>query len=248
MSVRFLNPIVKLDVVDSTNNYATARLVREGWVEGTTVLAEEQLLGRGQINNRWESEKGKNLLVSIALFPVNLPVQQQFEISKVVSLAVHDVVSAYVGSVSIKWPNDIYVADQKIAGILIENAIMGSEICWVVAGVGLNINQVEFRSDAPNPVSLSKLTGIEFDRDEILSLLLKAVDKWYRFLKETDFQIIDNAYQNLLYRVGVEAMFNDKTGSFTGTILGVNNIGQLIIKKENGELREYQFKEIKFLK
>jgi BirA family biotin operon repressor/biotin-[acetyl-CoA-carboxylase] ligase len=247
MSEKIENTLIKLDCIDSTNNYATNHLIRESWQEGTVVIADDQSKGKGQMQNIWESEKGKNLLVSIVLYPSFIAVRHQFQISKVIALGVYDVVSLFVENVTIKWPNDIYVVDRKIAGILIENAIIGDEFSYSVAGVGLNVNQQDFVSDAPNPVSLFQLRGIEFDREEILLLLLQSVNKWYGLLKEKNFFAIDEAYINLLYRFGTEATFQDKDGIYTGKIIGVNPIGQLMIEKGPGQIREYSFKEVGYL-
>jgi BirA family biotin operon repressor/biotin-[acetyl-CoA-carboxylase] ligase len=247
MSEKIDNPIIKLECIDSTNNYATKHLVKEGWAEETVVVADVQLKGKGQLQNTWESEKDKNLLLSIVLYPSFLPVQYQFFISKVVSLGVCEVISLFVENVSVKWPNDIYVGNKKIAGILIENAIMGSEFNHSIAGVGLNVNQQKFLSDAPNPVSLYQLKGIEFDRDEILTLFIHSFHKWYEMLKMKKFSEIDTAYLNVLYRLGVDAKYKDDNGIFTGKIIGVDPIGQLMIEKGSGEVRKYQFKEVIFL-
>jgi BirA family transcriptional regulator, biotin operon repressor / biotin---[acetyl-CoA-carboxylase] ligase len=247
MSVIDFNSIIKLDCVDSTNNYATQRIVREGWNEGTIVLANEQSKGKGQKNNSWESEKGKNLLASIVLYPNFLPVQSQFEVSKVVALAVHDVISLYVDNVTIKWPNDIYIGDRKISGILIENAIIGNEISWVIAGIGININQIEFRSDAPNPVSLSMITGREYNLDEITKQFLHSISYWYKLLKSNTVGIIDKSFLEKLYRFNEEVQFRDDEEIFTGKIIGVNELGQLIIEKQNGMVKAYGFKEVAFL-
>jgi BirA family transcriptional regulator, biotin operon repressor / biotin---[acetyl-CoA-carboxylase] ligase len=247
MSEKIDNPIIKLESIDSTNNYATKHLIKESWAEGTVVVADVQLKGKGQQFNTWESEKGKNLLLSIVLYPSFLPVHFQFEISKVITLAVCDVISLFVENVSIKWPNDIYVGNKKIAGILIENAIIGSEFSHSIAGIGLNVNQQVFLSDAPNPVSLYQLKGIEFNREEVLNLLIHTFNKWYGMLKQKNFSEIDFAYLSRFYRLGVEAKYKDETGIFTGKIIGVNPIGQLMVEKSSGEVKKYHFKEVEFL-
>jgi BirA family transcriptional regulator, biotin operon repressor / biotin---[acetyl-CoA-carboxylase] ligase len=247
MSEKIDNPIIILGSIDSTNNYATNHLAKECWEEGTVVIADVQNKGKGQLQNTWESEKGKNLLISMVLYPRFIPVQNQFEISKVIALGVYEVVSLFVENVTIKWPNDIYVADKKIAGILIENAVMGSEYRYAVAGIGLNVNQQIFLSDAPNPVSLSQLKGIEFDREEILSLLIQSIQKWYKILKMKNYSEIDTAYLNVLYCLGIEAKYKDDNGIFNGTIVGIDPIGQLIIEKSSSEIRSYYFKEVAFL-
>lgn len=246
MSVIGFNSIINLETIDSTNNYAIKRLVRDAWQEGTVVMADEQSNGKGQLNNSWESEKGKNLLFSIVLFPDFIAVQQQFELSKVIALAVYDTVSGYVDRVTIKWPNDIYVNNNKISGILIENAILGNKINWLVAGIGLNINQTKFISDAPNPVSLSMITGREYDRNEVLNQFLRSVNLWYDLLKSGNSKSLDKAYLDKLFRYEENACYRDEEGTFTGKIKGVTQLGQLIIEKEDGRKKEYAFKEIAY--
>lgn len=241
------NTIIKLAQVDSTNNYATAHMTINNWSEGTVVITEEQFKGRGQINNSWESEAGKNILLSIVLQPEFLPVQHQFLISKVVAISVWETLSLLVNCVAIKWPNDIYVDQQKIAGILIENAIMGSTLFSSVVGIGLNVNQLIFKSDAPNPVSLAQLLKVETDRDQLLSKLLEFMNKWYSKLKNGSIDEINRTYENYLFRKGEEADYKDATGIYRGVVLGVNEIGQLLIQPLNDEVRSYHFKEVEFL-
>ena len=241
------NNILKIVKVDSTNNYASEFLVKKGCSEGSVVFASEQLSGRGQLTNQWESEPFKNILLSIVLYPEFLPIPHQFLLSKVIALGVSDVVSLFVEDVTIKWPNDVYVGHQKIAGILIENSIMGSVIGSSIAGIGLNVNQQTFISDAPNPVSLAKLTGKVYDLEQLLMVLLEAIDKWYVLLKEGKTGLLNQKYLERLYQFGVKARYQDEEGNFEGTILGVNKIGQLQIKPSHGELRTYHFKEVAFL-
>jgi len=239
--------IIRFESLDSTNNYATSLLSGNNVEEGTVILAEGQLRGRGQRDNSWESENGENLLLSIVLFPSFLPVKYQFLISKVVALGVCDVLSLYVENVSIKWPNDIYVGEKKIAGILIENFLSGVTINSSVIGIGVNINQQKFYSNAPNPVSLSQITGVSYQKDELLHLFLEAIDRWYLLLKNKEVTKIDTEYLNRMYRIDALANYKDADGRFAGRVVGVNPIGQLVVEKEKGELKEYHFKEIEFL-
>ena len=241
------NNIIKIMKVDSTNNYASEKLVKNGCEEGTVVYAGEQSCGRGQLNNKWESEPLKNILFSIVLYPEFLPIPQQFLLSKVVALGLADVVSMYVDEVTIKWPNDIYIGNKKIAGILIENAIMGNVLGSSVVGIGLNINQLEYVGGAPNPVSLASVTGRFYELEQIFSLLIEAIDKWYILLKEGFVDLINQRYVEQLYRFGLKADYRDKTGVFAGEITGVNEIGQLQIRLLNGDIRTYHFKEVSFL-
>ena len=128
--------------------------------EGTVVLAKEQTSGRGQVNNTWESSYGDNLLMSIVLYPEFLHAGNQFLLSKFVSLAIVDFLSYYLENVTIKWPNDIYVGNKKIAGVLIENSLRGAFISSSVVGIGLNVNQTEFSSSIPNPTSLKNESNV----------------------------------------------------------------------------------------
>ena len=163
--------LIFLKNLPSTNTYA-ASLVKEKEVsEGTIIYTNYQSAGRGQGWNKWESEENKNLLISIILFPSMIKPAEQFLLSMAVSLGICDFLDLYTTTISIKWPNDIYVNNDKIAGILIENSIMGDLIEHTIAGIGININQSKFLSDAPNPVSLTNLTGGQFDLSQCLSQL-----------------------------------------------------------------------------
>ncbi len=143
---------------------------------GFALMAREQTAGRGQRGNSWEAEPGKNITLSVMLRPDNLPALRQFEISEAVALGVADTVESLgIEGVAVKWPNDIYVGDRKIAGILIENSIRGANIAYSVAGIGLNVNQTEFRSDAPNPVSIAQLTGRSYDLVELASAMVSRI-------------------------------------------------------------------------
>ncbi|MDE7334766.1 MAG: biotin--[acetyl-CoA-carboxylase] ligase [Muribaculaceae bacterium] len=143
---------------------------------GFALMAREQTAGRGQRGNSWEAEAGKNITLSLILRPVELPAARQFELSEAVALAVADTVESLgIDRVSVKWPNDIYVGDRKIAGILIENALGGTYISRSIVGIGLNVNQREFHSDAPNPVSALQLTGREYDIEEVAGQMIQRI-------------------------------------------------------------------------
>lgn len=238
---------IKLESVDSTNNYTSKLLADNKLIEGTVVLAGYQNAGRGQVNNSWESEPGKNLLMSVLLYPDFLPVQYQFLLSKLIALAVRDMLSCFVDDLKIKWPNDIYVGDKKIAGILIENSIMGYTLGSTVAGIGININQEIFLSNAPNPVSLCQLVGRRFDLNELFAMLCDRIESWYLLLREGKLDVINDAYVDALYRLGVESLYSDNDGEYMGVITGVNPIGQLLIRASNGKNKTYHFKEVAFL-
>lgn len=239
--------IVRLNSVDSTNNYANIQLKDNELIEGTVFLAYEQSGGRGQLKNSWESEPGSNLTFSIVLFPDFLDIRRQFMLSKVVTLGIHKALNKYVDSLRIKWPNDIYAGDRKLGGILIENSIMNACIKSSVIGIGINVNQTRFYSEAPNPVSLSMLAKKDFDKELILSEIFSGIDFYYSLLKQNEEERINREFLSVLYRFNEKHWFKDEQERFEGAIVGINKIGQLIICKSNGKVMNYHFKEVEFL-
>jgi BirA family biotin operon repressor/biotin-[acetyl-CoA-carboxylase] ligase len=241
------NLIVRLEVIDSTNNYANSQIRVNELPEGTVFLAYEQTAGRGQVKNRWESEARQNLLFSFVLYPDFIEIRQQFMLSKVVSLGIYKALNKYVKTLKIKWPNDIYFGNRKLGGILIENSIMNSELKNSVVGIGLNVNQTVFYSDAPNPVSLRMLTNQHYDCDLILAEVLAAIDWYYNLLRNGGNQIIDSEFLAALYHLYEKHFYKAEDEVFEGEIIGVNEIGQLLIRKNGGEVLEFHFKEVEFL-
>lgn len=241
------NHIVRLHQVDSTNNYANTQLRANELTEGTVFLAYEQSNGRGQMKNFWESEPGQNLTFSMVLFPDFLEIRKQFMLSKIVTLGIYAALNPLVENLRIKWPNDIYAGDQKLGGILIENSILYNSIKSSVVGIGININQTEFLSDAPNPTSLKLLTNKQLDVELVLAQLLKQIDYYYALLKDQQVKRIDQEFISVLYRINENHWFQDEQGKFEGEITGVNAIGQLLVKKGGGQLKAYHFKEVEFL-
>jgi len=184
----FPYPLIVLDETDSTNRYISqlCNELQESVAELTTVTAEFQTAGKGQRGNTWEAEEGKNLLFSFVLYPTFLEARRQFILSQIVSLSIKEELDRWSDEITIKWPNDIYWRDKKICGIQIENDLSGHFIGRSISGIGININQNEFHSDAPNPVSLKQITGQEHDRYEILSHILKRVQIYYNGLQTED--------------------------------------------------------------
>jgi len=238
--------IIHLDTVDSTNNYAAKELLTKSLKEGTIFVAACQQSGRGQGNSSWESSKGLNLTFSMVLYPRRVEIVRQFALSKAVSLGVIDFLSPLTKDVSIKWPNDIYAGDRKIAGILIETTISSGQISRAIIGIGLNINQEEFLSDAPNPVSLKNLTGIHYDLPEILDQLCIKLDQRYHLLIGGNQAGIDDDYEKQLYRCGEWASYSAAGEDFEGFLTGTDFDGSLLIRTRNGEVRRFQFKEVQF--
>ena len=228
--------IIHIEETDSTNRWLKAH------GEGTmVVVADYQTAGKGCGTNSWESERGKNLTFSMLIHPTDIPASQQFRITEVVSVALCEVLEQYIGDVSIKWPNDIYMGDKKICGVLIENRLQGNVIVDSIIGIGLNVNQTEFVSDAPNPVSLRQLLGREIDREALLHDFLETLETVSS--SETTY----SAYRNKLFRMGKQAVFSDETGRFEGTIQDVETDGRLLIKDLAGQARRYAFKEVQFV-
>ena len=231
----------------STNSFA-ASLIRDNEVpEGTVIYTDYQSAGRGQGGNKWESEENKNLLISIILLPSMINPADQFLLSMAVSLGIYDFLERHTSAISIKWPNDIYVKNDKIAGILIENSIMGELIEHSIAGIGININQVKFLSDAPNPVSLTNLSGKMYDLNDCLIHLVADLDRRYKFLFSGDFDLIRLDYISRLYRLKQWSKFRDMKGIFKGRILNVSDTGRVVVGREDGKINEYSFKEIEFI-
>ena len=225
--------IIRLPETQSTNSYLLQLSQSEKLSEGTVVVTDNQTAGRGQGNNFWESEAGANIAFSIILYPVTVKASEQFIISKVISLAVFDFISGIVENAAIKWPNDIYVGDEKIAGILIENFIAGENLNRTIAGIGININQKHFFSDAPNPVSLYQLTGKTYLLDSCLKNILACIAERYKMISER--KKLDADYLRQLYRIGVPAYFCEEGKTFVATITGVNPLGMLELITEDGE-------------
>lgn len=240
--------IDRLSQTESTNNYAAAQLMTKRPNEGAVFVADCQTVGRGQINNFWESEPGKNLTFSFVIYPEFLRIDRQFEISKAVSLGVADFLSERVDRVRIKWPNDLYVENRKIAGILIENSIRMGKISSCIVGIGLNINQQKFLSDAPNPVSLAMLTGGEYDLVDLLEKLLLKIDARYQQLKSGLTHPIDSDYLSCLYRYQEWAHYRMNDEVFEGKIKGVDEIGRLMIENRQQNTLTFHFKEVAFCK
>ncbi len=233
--------------VSSTNTVAAALIRDQAPAEGTVITASYQDNGRGQQGNSWESEPGKNLLMSVILYPVMVSPADQFIISRFVSLAVHDLVAGHSPAARIKWPNDIYVGDDKIAGILIENSIMGDTLASTIAGIGLNVNQEIFRSGAPNPISIRQVPGRELALAAVTGDLIAALDRRYDMVIRGEAATLEREYHKALYRAGEWHRFSDDAGEFEGMIEMVMPDGMLSVRKRDGVSRLYAFREIDYI-
>jgi BirA family biotin operon repressor/biotin-[acetyl-CoA-carboxylase] ligase len=212
----------------------------------TVIQADYQTAGKGQRGNSWEAEPGKNLLFSFVFHPLFMEAHHQFVLSKMVALAMKETLSAYTPGIRVKWPNDIYWNDRKLCGILIENQLDGSHLAQCIVGIGLNVNQKEFHSDAPNPVSLCQIVGHEVDRNEVLNSFMQRVQSYYGNLIHGEAELISTRYFEALYRTDALYPFSDAQGEFTGRIRRVEEDGHLYIEDARGYLRRYTFKEVKY--
>ncbi len=252
--------LIELTSIDSSNNYAL-NLVKAGRpagqagniAEGTLIWAHEQTAGRGQRGNEWLSKPLQNLTFSLVLIPRFLAPGEQFLLTKMVSLAIADFVADVLGKhditaeVRIKWPNDVYVNDHKIAGVLIENTIKQEEISYSVIGIGLNVNQIEF-GNSMKAISLKQLTGKDHNLRELLSAFCSNFEARYLQLKAGKKEILNANYLHKLYRLNEVKEYKDLNSGkkFTGKILGVTSTGKLHLEiNEVG--REFDLKEIEFI-
>jgi BirA family biotin operon repressor/biotin-[acetyl-CoA-carboxylase] ligase len=248
--------LLHFDELPSTNDYAADWLAgvhgkdatKSRPPEGSVVRADSQSAGRGQFGSKWESAQGQNLMFSVIYYPAFLPVEDQFLLSQAVALAVADTVRMYVQApVFIKWPNDIYVSDYKVAGILIQNALAGKSIRSSILGIGLNVNQTEFSDGLKRAGSLARSTGLALDREAVFNDLLVCLEARYLELRSGQFATIRSAYLSFLYQKDVKQDFELPDGTrFSGCIRGVRPDGQLQIEW-GGALHAYAVKAVQMV-
>lgn len=241
------NVLLEINECRSTNDFAKSLCSKTEPIEGTVVLTDKQTDGKGQIGNKWQAEPYQNLTFSILLKPVFLRPDQQFLLSKIASLACIDTFEHFTGQrFIIKWPNDIYIKDKKIGGILIENTLSASKISSTIIGMGLNINQNAFEN-LPKAISLSNIAKREFDKKEVLNYLLKKIDIYYFSLRNSRVRAINEKYLSHMLGYGHKMTFIEKGILFEAIVEGVNEIGQLLLKLENGYIRSYNLKEVSWV-
>lgn len=232
----------------STNLFALDMLSEGRPDEGTIISARSQTQGRGQAGATWESEPGKNILLSVILYPDFVNTNAHFSLNQAIALAVRDLVAALVVQpVYIKWPNDIYIADQKTAGILLQTSIKGFRFQHCVAGIGINVNQTAFPEHLPNAVSPAMLMGREWDLHELREELFICLEERYLQLRAGHTDTIREEYIRHLYRFGEFARFQRKDGHiFEGRITDVSPQGLLQVQHEDG-VSAFDVKEVAFL-
>lgn len=238
--------IIKLDSIGSTNSYLASRAI--DLPHATVVSTYNQTAGRGQRGNTWESEPNKNLSFSVLLRPKNIIARQQFYLSEAVSIAIVNTLNRHIPNqkISIKWPNDIYVNDMKICGILIENTLSGYNITQSIVGIGLNINQLKFLSDAPNPISLIHFTNVEIPLDNILNEVTDEIISIFDHYDTTQqFDNLHNIYLSMLWRKDGVYPYSTPDGSkFMASITNVAPDGIITLCDTNNISRSFAFKEV----
>ncbi|BDD02805.1 biotin--[acetyl-CoA-carboxylase] ligase [Aureibacter tunicatorum] len=240
--------LIELESCSSTNTEAVKMAQNGDAQHGTVVLTNCQTSGKGQRGNVWEAASGQNLTFSIVLHPQSLHISDQFFLSMLTSLSIYDFLSEYLleEDLKIKWPNDIYFEDTKMGGILIESIAQGEFVKTSVVGIGVNINQKEFVH--PQAKSLAMICGQEFDLREMLTLFLEFFTRRYRQLENLSAKSLHQEYYSKLYWYDEIHTFQDlQEQYFMGRIKGVNELGCLIVEREN-DTKEFDIKEIKFIK
>jgi len=242
--------------LDSTNSEAHKLILNGNVIEGTLISTDFQTGGKGQRGNTWESTEGLNLLISVILKPNFILAKNQFDINQFVSLALIDLLTNILPkqTVKIKWPNDIYIGDKKVAGILIQNILKGAQINYCIIGIGLNVNQIEFSSSIPNPISLTLASAEKnkyFDVNALRSELAADLEKRYLQLKNKSKNLKPEYLQNLYAKDQVRT-FEDvqRNLTFRGSIRDIDDSGKLIVEVLEGmeeKYMSYNFKEVRIL-
>ena len=240
--------IFRLENLTSTNDYLKTLVKTSSLEDFTVVLTNHQSNGKGQRGSKWISEAGKNLTFSVYKVHHQLPVQDHFMMNIVVSLAVFKVLSDLkTPNLKVKWPNDIMSGNKKIGGILIENSVQSSLLKHSIIGIGLNVNQTDFK-ELPNASSLNKLTGLTFDLDKLLQSILREIKNYYNYIETQQPDELKHQYLKHLYRVNEVSTFQSKEGTyFSGMIKNINDYGLLVVELEDDKVKTFDIKEIKLM-
>jgi BirA family biotin operon repressor/biotin-[acetyl-CoA-carboxylase] ligase len=240
--------VVSFRELSSTNERAIELLAKTKPSEGTAITAEFQTAGRGQIGSSWHSTPGANLLLSVILYPHWLTARRGFLLSMAAGLAVADTVLELGASeVKVKWPNDVYVGQEKVAGILLQNSLAGQKIQWSVVGIGLNVNETDFPPALPNPTSLRRHLGRDIPLEEVRTLLFARLEQRYRQAQLRTAEL-EAAYLQHLYRYQETDTFRRTTTGedFSGRIVRVSPEGRLIVAHQHGSEEAFDLKAIQF--
>lgn len=240
--------VIKLNAIDSTNNYLKDLCSRSTLEDYTIVMADSQTKGRGQVGTVWQSESSKNLTASVFKEVSSLKIKHNFFISMVTALAISKALNKLnIPRIKIKWPNDILADGFKISGILIENIIKNNKINSAVLGIGINVNQKYFK-DLPLASSMHLLTGRVYNIDEVLFTIINELQCYFDKLNNSELGSIKSEYESQLFRLHKPSTFQlNNKDHFTGYINGINTQGKLEILLEDAVIKTFDFKEIKLL-
>ena len=252
--------------------HSTSSLLREQYADNLphlyTIRTDFQTAGRGQAGNSWESERGKNLLFSTLLRYPQVEATEQWRLSMLVAVAVREAIVEAMRregdevrgeEIKIKWPNDIYYRDKKVVGILIENTLSGRNIAYTIAGIGVNVNQTDWKSNAPNPLSLKQITNKEYNIEEVLNYFLESLQKWEKQPTEAiREEYITHLYRRTGWHTYVEREVNltptniiqgakDTEGAFEAEWVDITIQGEWVLRLRNGEEKKYHFKQVRFV-
>ncbi|WGD35201.1 biotin--[acetyl-CoA-carboxylase] ligase [Olleya sp. YS] len=238
--------IIKLNATDSTNRFLRNLSLESPVKDFTVIVTDDQTQGRGQMGTSWQSQPFKNLTFSVYKRFKGLLPEQQFDISMVVSLAIIKALAILnIPKLSVKWPNDILSDNQKICGVLIENVIKQNHIESSIIGIGLNVNQLQFNNH-PKASSLKQLTGITYNLDDVLQLILKQLQVEFKNFTK-DNVLLKTTYESYLFRKEKPSTFRSAEGLFSGIIKGVSNEGLLEVLIEDQVLKTFDLKTVTLL-
>lgn len=237
---------IRLDGVDSTNNYAAELLRQVGTSEGTLITSTYQTAGRGQRSNAWQSEAGKNILCTYILKPTWLGIDRQFVLNKAISLAVLHAIAAFCKSfeIKIKWPNDVYIGDCKVAGILVENTILGGQIVSSLAGIGLNVNQQNISIEGRNVCSIADVVKHLVSLDSVQDELSAQLEALYLRLRNGNDRSIEEEFSSVLFKRDEACTFETANGLQRFVVRGVSSHGQLIVEDSEGNKHQFNHGEV----
>jgi BirA family biotin operon repressor/biotin-[acetyl-CoA-carboxylase] ligase len=239
--------VIKLDAIDSTNEFLKGLSNKQELENFTVVTAESQSKGKGQMGAVWISESGKNLIMSLLVKDFLSNICEIYNLNIAVSLAVIDVLETYkIPDLSIKWPNDILSYNKKVGGILIENSIKSDGTIISIVGLGLNVNQTDFEN-LPKASSLAVICEKQFDKEELFFSIMAKIESNIKLWKQqSDFLWSD--YTKKLFKKGIPMPFSDQNNqNFMGIIQGISSIGKLQVLLEDDRISEFDIKEIKML-
>lgn len=236
--------ILKYSQLTSTNDLAKELIQNKKAEEGMLIWADVQTAGRGQLDSKWVSNKEENILCALILCPVFLEIDKQPYLNMAMALAICNAIKKFSNAAKIKWPNDIWIGNKKVAGILIENILQGNKLKYVVVGFGINVNQSE---DLPeNATSLRLQTNTIIDRQILIHEILNQIEKYYAKLFLKKMESLFSEYHANLFGLGEFRNFNTESETFTALVKGVNEQGELLLVKDESTLK-FQIKQIKWL-